>query len=551
MYMSVLLFGFALPTPAFAALAASEAALVEPTPWRSADDIIGGWDWSLPPGVRPNPHAYLLCRANEHRLFPGKKMFQWNVRWREIEPEEGKYDFEPIKETLRRLPDGFDAYLISVYGTVAKTKRFDGQGGMEPCAPDWLIEKYDLPLIDMGDMEGRFQLWNAPIWDERFHRHYLKMVEAFGRAGIAQMPEVQAIYLHAISKSWGEELYIPPDVEAWCQANAGLTPERLERTLIERLEAWAKACAGAERKLLWNDSPAVIQRAFELGMGQRNGFVEVYLTHVENPWLGQSLDPEGYLTVDESLAPIAENRAWGDENEEYGPAWTGRFGPIETQPYRYREATLRALQMRRNILMLSAFSVDQDPELTAYASLALGRNVEDTPDAWCYLRESYVKDPARGGAPKPVKNFERWLYQRDRDGARTTPVDRVEQHPKMYPAPESHRFDYTARQTDRAAGQDRIGFALDDRFLAGGPHRVAIKVTFRDRANARWALAWRTPQGEALRETQCGDSGEHRTATFFLDDAVFDARGMDCDFEIRALDGDAAISFVRAIKLPA
>ena len=44
-------------------------------------------------------------------------------------------------------------------------------------------------------------------------------------------------------------------------------------------------------------------------------------------------------------------------------------------------------------------------------------------------------------------------------------------------------------------------------------------------------------------------SAHVRTATFFLPDARFDAKGMNFDFEIRALEGDAVIKFVRVVKL--
>jgi len=46
-------------------------------------------------------------------------------------------------------------------------------------------------------------------------------------------------------------------------------------------------------------------------------------------------------------------------------------------------------------------------------------------------------------------------------------------------------------------------------------------------------------------------SGKVKTATFFLADAHFPARGLGFDFEIVARGADATISFVRVIKLPA
>jgi hypothetical protein len=92
-----------------------------------------------------------------------------------------------------------------------------------------------------------------------------------------------------------------------------------------------------------------------------------------------------------------------------------------------------------------------------------------------------------------------------------------------------------------------IGFAVDDRFLSGGPHKVAVKITYHDQGKSRWALVYN--KGQATREVTCRDCGLVRTVTFFLDDAMFNATGQDYDFEIKALEGEAIIKFVRVIKL--
>ena len=111
----------------------------------------------------------------------------------------------------------------------------------------------------------------------------------------------------------------------------------------------------------------------------------------------------------------------------------------------------------------------------------------------------------------------------------------------------NHKYDLTARSTDQESGNKAIGFAIDDRFLSGGPHKVAVKITYHDQGKSRWALVYN--HGQAQRDVICRDCGVVRTVTFFLDDAVFDARGMDYDFEIKAIEGDAIIKFVRIIKL--
>ena len=541
--------------------ARSDDGAVRPAPWRTDDDVVDGWDWSRPPGTKPVPNSGLIFSRREKRRFPGNRLLDTAVFWRDVEPEEGRFDFGPVKERLLHPPDGAVGYRFHFYATVAHRL---SKGRKQQIAPDWL-GALGLPVIDMTSMENRFQLFNYPIWDDRYHRRYLRVIEALGRSGIPQVEGLRIVYVGAISKSWGEEMYVPRDVAVWCEQHTGLSPERLERCLKERLDAWAGAFRGVEHKLAWvgagpggvakpeyrDVGARVIQHAYDLGMGQRCGFVENYLYHLHNPWLGQRADAEGYLLVDETCPPIAEGRAFGDENEEYGRHWTGRFGPIETHAYRYHESMLRSLQMRRNYLWMSSASVDTDPALTAYVSLALGRNVTNSPDAFCYLRESTVRATAVGkkGKTAPVRNFERWLIQRDRAGCRTRPAVKAAQHEGLWMVPAGHKFDWIARRTDLAAGSGRIGFALDDRFLRGGPHRVTVKVTYHDVGRGRWHLVYGRPGGaEGRRSIACRDTGKVFTATFHLAGACFTGVGDAFDFTIEAEGEDATVSFVRVIK---
>jgi hypothetical protein len=202
----------------------------------------------------------------------------------------------------------------------------------------------------------------------------------------------------------------------------------------------------------------------------------------------------------------------------------------------------RVLEMRRNFLWIEPSMMN--PPLTAYLSLELGRNVTNTPDIWCYLRESVINN---GGKPLAVKNFERWLYQRDSDGYRTVATEKVILADSMQFYHRNHKYDYTARIPDKSNGSTAIGFAVDDRFLSGGPHKVAVKITYHDQGKARWALIYNG--GKSQREVSCWDCGIVRTVTFFLDDVRFDSKEMDYDFEIKTLEGDAIIKFVRVIKL--
>jgi hypothetical protein len=203
------------------------------------------------------------------------------------------------------------------------------------------------------------------------------------------------------------------------------------------------------------------------------------------------------------------------------------------------------LQMRRNFVWAEGGPWLINPPLLHFLALELGKNARNAPDAWCYLRESVNN---RG---QTVKNFERWLYQRDADGARTEATEKVEVPPQMFDFDKKHLCDLTARKTQVAKGQSLIRFGVDDAFLSGGPHAVAVKITYIDRANAEWQFEYfigvKTSQ---VRKVTCGDSGMVRTITFILKDACFPGQGYTgLDLQIRALKGDAVIRFVRVIKL--
>jgi len=125
----------------------------------------------------------------------------------------------------------------------------------------------------------------------------------------------------------------------------------------------------------------------------------------------------------------------------------------------------------------------------------------------------------------------------------------------------SHDWTYTATAdfragemvglvvTDLAGGDGRIGFALDDRFLMGGPHRVAVKATYHDMGRGRWSLVYARPGGnEGRRTVECRDTEKVFTATFHLPDACFPGAGDAFDFTVEAEGEDATVSFIRVIK---
>ncbi len=513
--------------------------------WDETNHTVSGEDWSLPPWVKPACYSGIQISPKlVSGEFPGRIQRALHVSWRETEPTEGAFDFRSLREELLKESEGGKyAVKMGLGASVWETRYFQSlhdrtiRKTAPGTAPLWL-KRYGIPLIEeQPNKSVPFQVVNMDIYHPEYHQRYLRLIEAFGRSGIPQMKELDLCYLHLVSASRGEEGAGPPVGD----------PRR--QLFEERLRAWAEAFKGVAYKLcLVSGKEEDLQLGLKLGMGQRNGFVEHYMLHAPNPGLGQELDADGYLVVNEQCPLIAGNRASGDENEEYTSAHVARFGPIETFPHRYREATLRMLQMRRNFVWAEGGPWLINPPLLHYLALELGKTAQDAPDAWCYLRESVVKSGKQG---QPVKNFERWLYQRDADGARTLATEKVAVPPQMFEFDRNHLYDLTARQTQMAKGQTLIRFGVDEAFLAGGPHAVAVKITYLDRAHTEWQLEYFTDaKAMQVRNVTCGDSGAAKTITFMLNDACFPGRGYTgLDLQLRALKGDAVIRMVRVIKL--
>ncbi len=513
--------------------------------WDETDHTVDGDDWSLPLWVKPARYSGIqISEKLVSAEFPGRIQHAVHASWREVEPTEGAFDFSGLcQEILRESEGGKYAVKMGLGASVWETRYFQSlqdrtvKKTQPGTAPLWL-KGYNIPLIEEHPNKSiPFQVVNMDIYHPEYHKRYLKLVEAFGKSGIPQMKELDICYLHLVSASRGEEGAGPPVGD----------PRR--KLFEERLRAWADAFKDVSYKLcLVSAKEEDVELGLKLGMGQRNGFVEHYMLHAPNPGLGQELDAGGYLVVNEKCPLIAENRASGDENEEYTSGHVERFGPIETFPHRYHESTLRMLQMRRNFIWAEGGPWLINPPLLHYLALELGKTVQDTPDAWCYLRESVVKGGKQG---KPVKNFERWLYQRDSDGARTEATAKVEVTAQMFEFDRNHLYDLTARQTRMAQGQSFIRFGVEETFLAGGPHAVAVKITYLDRANAEWQLEYFAgAKMTATSKVTCGGTDAVKTVTFILSNAHFPGKSYTgLDLQIRALKGEAVIRFVRVIKL--
>lgn len=502
---------------------------ISPAEWIDGDHVIEGWDWSLPPGLEPAPTGYLCIARNSgldtrkiERLpaihFPSNPVISHWVRWRDLEPVEGRIDFQPLIDNIRLANERGYGSIVRIHFSAIDF------------APEW-IKKYNIP-IRKEHRENPIKTNYTPGHPE-FHKRYIKFIRALGESGIPQMEEVKGLFLGYASPSNGDE-GIGPYPEAMAEANDTIAHVR------ERIDTWAESCKGVEHKVFMG---GLSNYGFSKGFGIRRGFVEMYLYHIPDEHIGQILDEDNYLVVDESNPVIAKNLFQGEENEEYEERWATdwrdfRFGHSTVSfPYRYFTANLRLLQMRCTYLLNNEFALL--PEMLSWVGLGLARTVGDAPDAWCFLRESYIKQD--GGIP--VKNFERWLYQRDAPGYETTPAVKIDQAIQMWMVDPDRYYDYVARKGKR------IGFNIDDNFLSAGLHPLAIKISYYDGVEGNLKLVFRNKNGQEERTVTTSGKDQVKTATFFVDvNLTEDSPGGNFDFEIHSRQ-EIPVSFVRVIKL--
>ncbi len=534
--------------PSYQYLSLGDLDTIEAQAWINIDHVITGWDWSLPGFVEPSSRSLVGLQRNlnwDKEFEPINLQFKSNsigilwVSWRDIEKTPGIYDFTPIIDRIKQANSVGSDIILRIL-CHAKARGSDISKGQ---APLWL-EDLGVNLLPREDPNKNL---NFDPSHPEFHKRYLMLIEELAKSGIPET--VKAAYVGYASHSYGDE-GIGPYGEGNSAANDTVKHVR------ERLDAWQSAFQGMENKVFMGGS---CDYGFKKGFGVRRGFVEMYLYNIPNRDLGQYIDENGYLCVDEE-APIMKYQCFnGEVNEEYGEAWATdsrsyRFGNTTNSfPYRYFTSTLRALQMRCTYIHTTGHLA---PKMLPFLSQELGRSIEDTPDVWTFLRTSYLRasnytnNDYRGreistdeeNVGIETKNFERWLYQRDAAGYETEPAVKIQQAIKMWMVQDNKYYDYIARSGKK------IGFDIDDRWT-GLHDSVAIKVTYFDYHAGELNLVF-SNGSEIIKKVQNleGDS-LLKTATFFLTNIEANSLEHNFDFALEAGNNtdSIVISFVRVV----
>jgi hypothetical protein len=513
--------------------------------------VVEGEDYALPGWVKAEEFSGYTGSP------PGPGLNnRWHVSWKDLEPERGKYNWDIVEEEFAKARAG--GYRVMFY-----LKSIEVSGGWperEPrrvldVVPDWVLEDMGAPTDTIG--------WNFNIeilagWQPEVRDAFNTMIREFGKAGFPKRDELLCSYIHGVSHSYGEEFWMLEEKAAQLERTMGFSPQVLRDWITSRIDAYAEAFAGVEYKLCWNGransfeygdyngiSTELLHYAWSKGFGNRMGIIERHNGRVNEAATGQSLGADGYLNVDENLPPIVNGSAFGDENEEFGERWIWRYGSMDGEQHRYRLAMMRSLQSRYRFITTSPSTEKVNSPLSDYAELSLGKSIETTPDAWACLFETPMTVE-----PGKLKNFERWLLQRDVPGGMTVSTQKTEREYDAGHSPDGEWYDYVARRTDIAGGNPNIYFNLDDRFVTAGP--VDIKIEIVDENRSPWHIEYNSA-GNAAESTPAftgrGD-GNIRTITFTLHDAQFsNALDHNMDFRIVA-DGpdNVVVRWVRVVR---
>jgi hypothetical protein len=132
-------------------------------------DFQFGAGWGKPP---PSPDEY-----------PPQTVAYFRWTWDQLEPSEGRYDFDLVDNVIRKAKDG------------GKTVAFRIMSVYKGSTPKWLLEKGVRSAAVRG---GTFPDHNDPV----FLRHHELLVKAFG-ARYAGKPEIDHVDIGSVG-CWGE-----------------------------------------------------------------------------------------------------------------------------------------------------------------------------------------------------------------------------------------------------------------------------------------------------------------------------------------------------------
>lgn len=519
------------------------------------EQIVVEDDWSLPYWVDPSYNSGLIFYDYIYHDYPGeyKDISTVGYRWRDLNPDEGVYDWSDIEEDLA------DTEIMYIRIMLTDTIH----------VPQWLFHKYPelhekaFLMHEYNDFfEENSEGYFVPFWHAGVKEEMHQFFNAFKEQGYASNPKIHHMYIPG-AYTWGEFSRAPDEI----LERDGLTPETYVNEFKDLIDMFADAFENFEYKLVytgydilendsgeyWRDgvgrkpSKYVVKK----GLGYRTGMLEKFnFVNTEFPNYGHNLsiqNGKNYIVTDDFNPMIADsNRVTANENEAFC------YGDYPCDYYHIKMSVLKQLQMRHRFSYTNHHAYEIDDAIHHYFFLTAGKQYYDSPDAWCALRDA--KDIYQWWTHYPDRedfyysNWERWLYQRDVESdGKTQRAYYIDDEP--YWTLNGDAFE--ARSTIVKDGQNYIYFNVDDKFMYRGPYEIEIKVTYLDNFDGQWQLQYQNKDEDyaAIDMTNSNDN-QWKTATFKIDDDYF-TNGLAGGNDFRLFNGgehDLTVRFVRTIK---
>ena len=527
--------------------------VIEKTP----PHFMPGFDWSLPASVKQENYSGII--AEDPNSPPTANNSFLLVRWDESNPQPGEFDFSRFENDLMRVAPKKILVRLEVNSQCE--------------APKWTLDK--IPASSEKSLI---------FWDKNYLELTRPFINEFGRR-YATNPQIIGVQLGLADgeykgacddndnkDGWGE-FWMSPQAISEVEDSFGFNPDIFVSSTKANIDLYIKAFGEHVNKLAFTGfgplftygegSQKYNDRMLEIaeytigkGLGNRDGAVERWMSYTDKIYgivINSMPDNSCRLDYDENFANKIRGRYWGTENEFYGDKGyvTSSFGNYLNQPYRFLMSSLRTLQMRRNFMSISNdlntidHPVYKTQEFLHYLTKTLGKQIENTPDAFVLLGERYLsafrlenhKDAecVKANHDKiPIRSFGRWLTESPQNTlVKNAPAIKTrmkaEDHywGQDYYLPEGIDYEYFARE----AGQ--FSFDLNDQMAetrCKNGCEVEIKATFKD--TLKTALNIYVAEGKSLPFETKGDN-QIKTVSFKIKSAFNNGIG-DSDIVLKS-----------------
>ena len=463
---------------------------------------VDGFDWSLPVNTKVETNSGLIDMYDRGIDYI-RNVFMI-VRWDEVNPKQGVYDFSKLENNLARVSSKKVLIRLEVNSVCE--------------APRWALKN----LRSSDDKSLIF-------WDKAYVETLAPFINAFAKRYAAD-PRIIGVQLGIgdgeyrgncdfVNKDGWGEFWMYPKAIAIAEKKFGFTPDLFEQQTKAIIDLYVNAFGEYKGKLAftnigpsfsWTDIADPYNEKFKLiadyvwksELGNRDGEVEKWMRFVDKTYGVELItlnDGTCAMDFNEDYANVIQGRFWGTENEFYGNKdyVIDAHGPLENQPYRFLVSSLRALQMRRNYFSIAGDSmkkmkhpVYKTQDFLRYLTKTMGKQMGNTPDVFILLGERYltknnVSSFADEGCVKRSKNgvairsFGRWIKEvsQSTPAVKTFMPENEKYWGQNFYMPNGIDYEYFARKATK------FEFDINDKLVklrCKDACNTEIKITFKD-----------------------------------------------------------------------